>query len=175
MAEFTRGWGAVNVAIKDHDFSVFNTHLEVGDSSEAPGHPLNQIQGAQAIEAAAASSLLPAPVLFVGDINSSPGSGVTDPRPAYFILAGIAQLTDVWNIRHQPGLDDGFTCCQNEYVDNADSMLDERIDVILADFGDLEVDKAKFEILGDQPADATPSGLWPSDHAGVAAKIEFER
>ena len=90
VAEFTRGWGAVNVAIKDHDFSVFNTHLEVGDSSEAPGHPLNQIQGAQAIEAAAASSLLPAPVLFVGDINSSPGSGVTDPRPAYFILAGIA-------------------------------------------------------------------------------------
>lgn len=175
VAEFTRGWGAVNLAIKDHDFSVFNTHLEVGDNSESPGHPLNQIQGAQAIEAAAASSLLPVPMLFVGDINSSPGSGSTDPRPAYFILTGIAQLTDVWNIRHQPGLNDGFTCCQSEYVDNPISELNERIDVIMADFGDLEVDKAKFRLLGDQPADATPSGLWPSDHAGVGVKIEFER
>ena len=47
--------------------------------------------------------------------------------------------------------------------------------MILADFGDLDVDKAKFELLGDQPADMTPSGLWPSDHAGVAVKLEFER
>ena len=74
-------------------------------------------------------------------------------------------------------MDDGFTCCQNEFVDNPVSELYERIDVILADFGGLEpkLEKAKFYVLGDQPADATPSGLWPSDHAGVAAKLEFDR
>ena len=176
-AEFTRGWGAVNVTIKDHHFSVLNTHLEVGDDSLPPNHPLNLIQGAQAFEAGIASSLLPQPVLFVGDINSSPNSGASDPRPAYFILTQLFGLTDVWDIQFKPPLDEGFTCCQNELVDNPDSILDERIDVILADFGELEpkLDKAKFYLLGDQPADVTPSGLWPSDHAGVAAKLEFDR
>ncbi len=175
VAEFTRGWGAVNLTIKDQAFSVLNTHLEVGDDAEAPDHPLNLIQGAQAIEAAVATGQLPTPLLLIGDINSSPGSGFTDPRPAYFILSQLAQLTDVWNIRHQPGPEDGFTCCQSETVDNVESELDPRIDVIMADFGGLQVDKAKFRVLGDQPEDTTPAGLWPSDHAGVGAKIEFER
>jgi hypothetical protein len=131
---------------------------------------------------------LPLPHVLVGDINSS--SEPTDPRPAYFVLTnpmpdlGLPfpfpmpyQLEDIWDIQFKPPLDEGFTCCQNEYVDNLESELHERIDVIFADFGDLEekLDKAKFEVLGDQPADATPSGLWPSDHAGVAAKIEFDR
>jgi endonuclease/exonuclease/phosphatase family metal-dependent hydrolase len=175
VAEFTRSWGSVNLTVKDNDFSILNTHLEVGDSLAPPDHPLNLIQGAQALEAFDVFSLLPIPALFVGDINSSPDSGLTDPRPAYSILTGLGQLEDLWNMRHQPKSEAGFTCCQNEYVDNPVSALNERIDVILADFGDLDVDKAKFELLGDQPADMTPSGLWPSDHAGVAVKLEFER
>ena len=36
-------------------------------------------------------------------------------------------------------------------------------------------DKIKVEVVGDDPYDKTPSGLWPSDHAGVAAKISFEK
>jgi len=87
VTEFTRGWGAVNVTIKDHSFSVFNTHLEVGDESLPPDQGLNLVQFAQALEMGQISAaLLPAPRLLVGDINSSPQSGVTDPRPAYFVL-----------------------------------------------------------------------------------------
>ena len=39
----------------------------------------------------------------------------------------------------------------------------------------LEVDKIKVDVVGDEPYDKTPSGLWPSDHAGVAADISFEK
>jgi len=30
-------------------------------------------------------------------------------------------------------------------------------------------------VVGEEAEDKTPSGLWPSDHAGVEAKLSFER
>ena len=51
----------------------------------------------------------------------------------------------------------------------------ERIDHVFGNFAGYEVDKIKVEVVGDDPYDKTPSGLWPSDHAGVAAKISFEK
>lgn len=176
VTEFTRGWGAVNLTIKDQSYSVFNTHLEVGDKTLPPDQGLNLVQFAQAIEIGlVASTTLPPPRILVGDINSSPMSGLTDPRPAYFILTNEYGLADVWDIQDKPPATAGFTCCQSELVDNSTSELDERIDVVLADFGELVPEKIKADVLGDEPADKTPTGLWPSDHAGVAVKLSFER
>ena len=176
VTEFTRGWGAVNLTIKDQSYSVFNTHLEVGDKTLPPNEGLNLVQFAQAMEIGlVASTTLPPPRILVGDINSSPQSGLTDPRPAYFILTNEYGLADVWDIQDKQPAKDGFTCCQSELLDNSTSALDERIDVVLADFGELVPEKIKADVLGDEPADKTPTGLWPSDHAGVAAKLSFER
>ena len=176
VTEFTRGWGAVNLTIKDQSYSVFNTHLEVGDETLPPNEGLNLVQFAQALEIGqVASTTLPPPRILVGDINSSPMSGITDPRPAYFILTNEYGLADVWDIQDKPPAKAGFTCCQSELLDNSSSMLDQRIDVILADFGELVPEKIKVYVLGDEPADKTPTGLWPSDHAGVATKLSFER
>jgi endonuclease/exonuclease/phosphatase family metal-dependent hydrolase len=175
VTEFTRGWGAVNLTVKDQSYSVFNTHLEVGDKTLPPDQGLNLVQFAQALEAGQVSALLPPPMLLVGDINSSPMSGVTDPRPAYFVLTQSHGLADVWDIQKKAPKKPGFTCCQSELLDNAKSSLDERIDVILADFGLLAPKKIKADVLGDKKGDKTPSGLWPSDHAGVAAKLDFKR
>jgi hypothetical protein len=33
--------------------------------------------------------------------------------------------------------------------------------------------KVKATVIGDELQDRTESGLWPSDHAGVVAKIQF--
>jgi len=176
VTEFTRGWGAVNLTIKDQGYSVFNTHLEVGDKTLPPDEGLNLVQFAQALEIGfIASTTLPPPRILVGDINSSPLSGITDPRPAYYILTNDYGLADVWDIQDKPHAKAGFTCCQSELLDNSTSMLDERIDVVLTDFGELVPEKIKVYVLGDEPADKTPTGLWPSDHAGVAAKLSFER
>lgn len=174
VTEFTRGWGVIGLAIKDHHYRVVNTHLEVGDRTQPPDVGLNLVQGAQAIELGLLASSLAPPLLVLGDINSSPASGITDPRPAYAILSGFP-LIDTWTSRVPMGEDPGFTFGQSETVDNLESMMFERIDYVFANFGEMIPDKIKAETLGEDAGDKTPSGLWPSDHAGVAVKLSFEK
>jgi len=54
--------------------------------------------------------------------------------------------------------------------------MNERIDYIFyrSDVTALG-DKTEIEIetVGDEEEDKTPSDLWPSDHAGVTAEMEF--
>jgi hypothetical protein len=75
---------------------------------------------------------------------------------------------DAWIVA-RPG-ENGFTCCQAEDLLNPLNLASERIDLVLfrGDFGVMAAD-----ILGEDPADRTESGLWPSDHAGVAATLRL--
>lgn len=174
VADFTRGWGWVDVTVKDQSYRVVNAHLEIGDRNELPNAGLNWVQALQAFELGTIASSLDAPVIVMGDMNSSPASPNPDPRPAYDVL-GQFPLLDLWTVRHDMSDDYGFTFGQNELVNNEESLMFERIDYVLGNFGDMAVDKIKVEAVGDEPYDKTPSGLWPSDHAGVAAKISFEK
>ena len=54
-----------------------------------------------------------------------------------------------------------------DIVRRANSTLTDRIDLVLFR-GALAV--ADVSLVGNQQTDRTPSGLWPSDHAGVLAK-----
>lgn len=173
--ELTRGWGAAVLTIKDQSYTVINTHLEVGDKTLPPDVGLNLVQLVQALELGTARTAFPAPRLLLGDINSSPDSGFTDPRLAYFVLTQSFGMGDVWTLQTKPTNDPGFTCCQAETLDNEASQLDERIDMVLMDVDGLLPEKIKAQVLGEETDDKTPSGLWPSDHAGVEAKISFER
>jgi hypothetical protein len=38
-----------------------------------------------------------------------------------------------------------------------------------------KIEKVKSDVVGDEVKDMTPNGLWPSDHAGVVAKIRFSK
>lgn len=72
----------------------------------------------------------------------------------------------------------GFTCCQAEDLGNEASLPYERIGHIFVrnSLGVLPfpvVGKAKAKRVGDEPEDKTPSGPWPSDHAGVFAKLSI--
>jgi hypothetical protein len=60
----------------------------------------------------------------------------------------------------------GLTCCQNESDNNTVSELYQRIDLILT-LGNIE--GQRIALFGADPSTRTPDGLWPSDHAGVAA------
>ena len=151
----------------------FNTHLEERDPD--PSNSLSPlVQRFQATELIAAINALnfiypqPGPVIVVGDINSSPED--TDTilgfEPPYMQLED-AGYVDSWTLR--PGKPKGFTCCFDEDL-SIPADLYERIDVI---FSNEVPNRVKANVLGNDEADQTPSGLWPSDHAGVAARIEF--
>jgi hypothetical protein len=77
-----------------------------------------------------------------------------------------AGFVDAWSLEH-PGTD-GFTCCQAETLDNDPSALDQRLDLVLFRGGFQVRD---VELVGEEDADRTESGLWPSDHAGVVSTL----
>jgi hypothetical protein len=77
-----------------------------------------------------------------------------------------AGFEDPWTIRRSG--DSGFTCCHDEELLNVAPSLEERIDYALF--------RGSFDVgsvarVGHETEDRTPSGLWPSDHAGVGAVL----
>ena len=171
-----RGFVVVDALIDADVYRFANTHLEVRDL--VPTNPLSPlIQAAQAFELVSILGAFPntanAPIIIVGDINSSPEDpiAVVDQFtivPPYTQLLG-GSYTDAWTFR--PDKRPGYTCCELSDLSNGRPMLTERIDVIFS--SDAPV-KAKAKLVGDKPSDRTkPSRLWPSDHAGVFADLDF--
>ena len=107
-------------------------------------------------------------------INSSPASGITDPRPAYAVYENFG-LVDTWNLRIDGPPSDGLTCCQSETLDNEESEFYERIDVVLADFGDFAPYNVRSVVMGGTDRAKTASGTWPSDHGGVAVRLKLTK
>jgi endonuclease/exonuclease/phosphatase family metal-dependent hydrolase len=167
---FTRGFAWADVKGHGKPFRFVNTHLEAFSSFVAL---------AQAKElAAGAARLTNRTVVMSGDYNSDPLDGSTkpgDPTPhfaPYAFLTGQAGFTDGWP---QLGLaDPGWTSGLSETVNDADtSSIDHRIDFILArptKNGDVSFDDGV--IVGKDPANRSPAGLWPSDHAGVVMDVK---
>jgi len=152
-----RGWVSVDVQVHGSTVRFVNTHLE-------PFHP--GVQFAQAIELLQGPANTLLPLVMLGDFNSR-ADGTGTPTYATLIASGLA---DVWNAVH-PG-DPGYTCCQEPDLRNPTSALVERIDIVLTrdDFAVLGA-----EVVGDEPADRTASGQWPSDHAGVVSTLGLPR
>jgi hypothetical protein len=164
-----RGFVAVDALTEDGPLRFVNTHIE--DRNLGP-FSLLAVQAAQAFELISILAGLPVPpgaeTIVVGDINSSPQDQVVVPFiPPYAQLA--AAYTDTWTLR--PGDPPGFTCCQAEDLFNLDSVLNDRVDVTFT--SGTPVGLVKVNLVGNDEADKTPSGLWPSDHAGVVTRMEF--
>jgi endonuclease/exonuclease/phosphatase family metal-dependent hydrolase len=167
--EFTRGFGQVDVTVGGDTFRVVNTHLEVGDDTD-PSSPINFVQFIQASELIGAVTGTPLPLVVMGDFNSSPS--LLDPRPAYGMMTGIG-YTDLWNMRQGPARP-GLTCCQDELLRNADSMLYERVDHVFTFLPPgAELLPIQSIVVGDADNEKTVSGMWPSDHAGVVSTLKF--
>ena len=183
--DFRVGFVAVDATVGDKDYRFVNTHLEIHEP--APGNPLSRFfQAAQAAELIATLELTTPPgleLIVVGDINSSPEHEPVPgplPLPPPFDLGIIppymqfvdAGYTDIWTLR--PGAVPGFTCCQDPNLLNKRSKLSERIDMIFSLEPPASVMQART--LGDVASDKTPPPgprLWPSDHAGVVARLRF--
>jgi endonuclease/exonuclease/phosphatase family metal-dependent hydrolase len=178
---FTRGYLAVDVNVKETTYRFVNTHLEV---RSAPGSVFRYFQSLQMQELvgtlAYLSNLDPKPIVMVGDFNSSiedeegcwehPAYGCLPYVPPY-MQAVAAGYLDSWVLQRTYG--DGFTSGFDEYVSDPTAELTSRIDIVFTDPKGLEIDKITADVVGDEVGDMTPSGFWPSDHAGVVTKIKF--
>jgi hypothetical protein len=185
-----RGYLAVDMLVDDSIFRVYGTHLEVRQLIPGPaGEPTRVLQRLQAAELAQTALLFPAApgtrTLVVGDINSAPTDGfdllpttIGPLPPPYAIFVG-AGFTDAWTLR--PGTATGRgaplvgnSCCQDEDLANHRSVLYERIDMIFS--LDVPSTVRDARLLGESVADKTwpPGfGVWPSDHASVAARLAY--
>lgn len=154
----TRGWAAIDVKLRGRSFRFVTTHLD----SVVPA-----IRVAQANELLRTAANTNLPVVMAGDFNIAADSGLDPSFPAYQAIIN-AGFTEAWQSKRAP--DPGFTCCQAENLLNPTSLLNHRIDLVLARGGFAVAD---ISLIGNQPADRTSSGLWPSDHAGVAATLRL--
>lgn len=150
---YPRGWISVDVIVDGKKFRFINTHLEAFSSS------VRQAQLQELLDGRANTSM---PVVMVGDMNFQPGGAGS----VYGSV--IAEgFKDAWV--NATGGAPGPTCCQNANLQNTNSHLNARIDYVFVR-GAIKIRKA--ELLGESPSDKTPGGLWPSDHAGVLARLK---
>lgn len=157
----SRAWARARVAVGGRPLWFLTTHLETPD--------FPAIQLAQAGELVEMIRDLDGSLVAVGDFNSGPG----DRNLAPYELLVTSGLADNWALAC-PG-DPGPTCGQDEDLRNADSNLSARIDLILTrTAGEPGVGPCRRALrVGRDPTSRTPSGLWPSDHAGVVAVLEL--
>jgi hypothetical protein len=157
IVPITRSWASVDVQFHASKFRFIGTHLE----SFVP--IVREAQGAELRAGPAVTSL---PVIVAMDSNAQAFPLPQDPTYVDFMASGY---NDVWQEVY-PSVP-GLTCCQNESDNNPVSELYQRIDLILT-LGDIE--GQNIALFGAVPSTRTSDGLWPSDHAGVAAQVTVE-
>jgi endonuclease/exonuclease/phosphatase family metal-dependent hydrolase len=153
-----RGWVSVVVDAGERPFRFLSTHLE----GQEGGPGVVQVEQAKELVSMVTAESLP--VVLVGDLNSR-GDDTMTPTHHMLLDAG---MTDTW-LALRPN-DPGFTDAQAADLLNPISLLFQRLDHVLF--------RGAFEPeaitrVGASPRDRTPSGLWPSDHAGVVGTLEF--
>jgi endonuclease/exonuclease/phosphatase family metal-dependent hydrolase len=144
-----RGWVSVDANFNGAAMRFIGTHLDT----------VSEIAAAQIGELLAGPVSGPSRRLLTGDFNLTQGT------------LGLSALTtagmvDEWNRVH-PG-DPQPTCCQAPDLQNDASALTDRIDYA---FSQGKLGASAASRIGVDPTDKTPSGLWPSDHAGVYFQI----
>lgn len=153
-----RGWSSVDATMRGKTFRFINTHLE----AESDNPLVNAVQVIQANEILAGPAATTLPVILVGDFNSRADNTGTASY-ANLIAAGFH---DAWSTTHPGEL--GNTWGHDENLRNTTVNFTQRLDLVLFR-GDIRAFNA--DVVGDELADRTPSGLWPSDHGGLVATL----
>jgi hypothetical protein len=158
-----RGFIALEASVRGKCYLFVNTHLE----SE-----IQAVRHGQAQELMAYLQNETKPIILVGDLNTR-ASG----EPTYQYLIGEG-FVDAWDRNLVPFNRDGYTSSHDPDLRNTVVKLDHRIDLILVKShkfvcGRQIIGPVLAFVVGDELRDRTPSGLWPSDHAGVIARLKI--
>jgi endonuclease/exonuclease/phosphatase family metal-dependent hydrolase len=146
-----RGWVSVDVELAQATLRFITTHLEVPSSAAGA-----EAQLRQADELLAGPADTARPVVLAGDFNARPG------RPAYQSLRA-GGFEDAWT-GAESDRRDGHTCCHAMPLDDPESGLRSRVDLILT--------RGALTAKEVYVIDEFRSGLWASDHAGVVARLQ---
>jgi endonuclease/exonuclease/phosphatase family metal-dependent hydrolase len=152
------------VTLRGQTFRFINTHLE----QEGPFSPIQVAQGNELLSGPANTSL---PVILIGDFNSrADGTGTQ----TYGNLIG-AGFKDAWSATHPGEL--GNTWGHEANLLNTTVNLTQRLDLVLfrnTSSVTPNLCALDADVVGDELSDRTPSGLWPSDHAGVVGTLRSD-
>ena len=156
-----QGWSSVDATVGGEVYRFVVTHLA--------GQEVAGVQVAQTRELLALLAAETRPTILVGDFNSDAyGIDPTRVTPTYEMMLA-AGYRDTWIEPGHRAL--GLTCCQQADLLNARSTFDQRIDFIFARNLPAGTMPVRRGVVGDRPGNRTASGLWPSDHAGVAVTL----
>jgi endonuclease/exonuclease/phosphatase family metal-dependent hydrolase len=162
-----RGWVQADVTMGQRAFRLVNTHL----TNEHPGYRYLQAAELVAPSGPCDTSL---PVVLLGDFNSNGNTPDDTGSGAPYQLVRTAGFSDAWLDEH-PG-DPGLTYGQEPTLTvptwpSTTSLLEiERVDFVLYRGGNITTNDA--DVFGKSLSDMY-HGLWPSDHAGVAATLRI--
>jgi endonuclease/exonuclease/phosphatase family metal-dependent hydrolase len=149
-----RGYIYADATKGGRTFRVATTHLEsFNDTSQVA-------QGEELGRALAARKL---PTVLLGDLNSR-ADGTGTPTHANLLALGFK---DAWTQVHPN--DAGLTCCHGEDLREVGGPFYSRIDYVLLKNGFRAVAAG---IVGRNASERV-GGLWPSDHAGVWARVRL--
>lgn len=157
-----QGWSVADATVNGQQVILVSTHPE----SDLFGTSLAVLRAAQVTELV---SMMPqgVPAIIMGDLNDQPGS------PMYQVLTG-AGMVDVWRSL-RPGVA-GLTCCHQDDLSDRVAQFDQRIDYVFASgfsHGNAGL-QGQIKLFGDQPSERVAGPfhpLWPSDHAGLLARV----
>ena len=150
-----RGWVFADASLGGRRFRVITTHLESFNGAS---------QVAQGAELAGDPGLrTSAPTVLLGDLNSR-ADGTGTPTYANLLAAGFH---DAWTQAHPNAV--GLTCCHGDDLRELGGPFYSRIDYVLVRNGFRGVAAG---IVGEEPRDRI-ADLWPSDHAGVWARLRL--
>ena len=149
-----RGFIYTTVSLNGRRFRVATTHLESFS---------NTSQVAQGQELGAFLSAGRLPTILLGDLNSR-ADGTGTPTHANLLALGFQ---DAWAQAHPN--DPGLSCCHGDDLRELGGPFYSRIDYVLLRNGFRAVAAG---IVGNNQADRV-NGLWPSDHAGVWARLRL--
>jgi endonuclease/exonuclease/phosphatase family metal-dependent hydrolase len=166
-----RGYVSINAGINGRHYRIVNTHLE------AFGSYIRLVQAGQLVSYFANETL---PVVMMGDFNTD---NLTPPNPymdeTYQLMTGsTGGYYDAWDYNLYGHQSDGMTYGHASDLMNPDVNLYERIDFVFVGntgpgAGHNPIGPVYAEVIGDELADRTVSGLWPSDHAGIIARLHI--
>lgn len=169
--ENLRGWNAVTATAAGHTVRFVNSHFEIQRF-----RPVQEAQARELVDLFRDGDL---PVIMAGDFNSAANPDAdADQRTGSYEILRSAGYADLW-LRGN-GARGGLTCCFASTLTDPDPSLHARLDLVLARYGRVGFGGvARMDVVGEESADRITVTdpelgsleLWPSDHAGVVARL----